>query len=554
MAEKPSVKEKNTTAPAEDQPKAKPDSQPAAKSDTKTTPVPAAKAGAKPADADKAKDVDAGGDHEEMVEVGAFGIWMQEFLHQMPSWMVSMVVHMVILLVLAMMTVSGEGGVDLRQLIIAPDENMDDLQELEDDALEEIDVEMVSPEVVSIESEVEAEDPEVSPVDDMEAAAMQVELSDVGLEHAPRNDLLTSVGAYTGDGLSGRGAARQGLVAQGGGNAASERAVAMALKWFANHQFPDGGWNFNHAAAGACRNQCRNPGTLKAARNAATAMALLPFLGAGQTHRKGTYKNTVKAGLYYLVTHMKVSPKGGDLSEAEGRMYSHGLASIVLCEAFAMTQDKGLHNPAQEAVKFICYAQDPVGGGWRYEPRTPGDTSVVGWQIMALKSGHMAYLQVPPVVVKKAFIYLNTVQANSGSHYGYNVPGTGSATTAIGLLCRMYLGWKKDNPALERGAQWISNLGPDASNMYYNYYATQVMRHWDGDLWKKWNGKMREQLITTQVKDNKSHEFGSWYSKGGHGDSAGRLYCTAMATMILEVYYRHLPIYRTQSVEEDFPE
>lgn len=64
-------------------------------------------------------------------------------------------------------------------------------------------------------------------------------------------------------------------------------------------------------------------------------------------------------------------------------MYSHGIASIVLCEAYAMTHDKGLYTPAQQAINFICYAQDPIGGGWRYSPRQKGDTSVVGWQIMA---------------------------------------------------------------------------------------------------------------------------------------------------------------------------
>ena len=40
-----------------------------------------------------------------------------------------------------------------------------------------------------------------------------------------------------------------------------------------------------------------------------------------------------------------------------------------------------------------------------------------------------------------------------------------------------------------------------------------------------------------------------------HGpEAAGRLYSTSLATMILEVYYRHLPIYGQQSVDEEFKE
>jgi hypothetical protein len=234
-------------------------------------------------------------------------------------------------------------------------------------------------------------------------------------------------------------------------------------------------------------------------------------------------------------------------------MYSHGLGSIALCEAFAMTQDKHLYQPAQYALNFIAFAQDQVGGGWRYEPHQRGDTSVVGWQIMALKSGHMAYLHVPPGTIKKANRYLDSVQANNGAHYGYTDPAAGrQACTAIGLLCRMYLGWKKDNPALQRGVQWISQQGPSKDDMYYNYYATQVMHHWEGDPWKKWNNVMRDQLVQSQAQ--KGHERGSWFMEKGHQtDKGGRLYCTSMATMILEVYYRHLPIYRKQSTEEDFP-
>ena len=211
-----------------------------------------------------------------------------------------------------------------------------------------------------------------------------------------------------------------------------------------------------------------------------------------------------------------------------------------------------MYAPAQQAIQFTCYAQDPAGGGWRYEPRQRGDTSVVGWQLMALKSGEMAYLTVPNLVWRKAYGYLDGVQYESGARYGYTDPGRGSsATTAIGLLCRMYLGWKKDHPALQRGAQWLSQQGPAPADMYYNYYATQVMRHWEGPMWEKWNAAMRQQLRESQA--TAGHEKGSWYFEHGHARSGGRLYCTAMATMILEVRYRHLSIYRQQSVEDDFP-
>jgi hypothetical protein len=488
---------------------------------------------------------------EERPPVGGLGPWMHVFIRQTPSWLVSMVIHVVVLLLLALVSLPPPVVEEARRLVITPDKDqpLEEIEELDEQPLEEIEFE-ASDVVFDAPAVLETVDP--SPFDDLTAARVSVDFSDIGLELAPTSDLANRVGTVLGNDLDGRGSGKDRLVKGGGGNEESERAVALALKWLVEHQLPDGGWSFDHTLCRGCRGQCRNPGRLSEARNAATGLALLPLLGAGQTHTTGKYKREVKAGLYFLVQRMQVSPQGGSLFENGGQMYSHGICAIALCEAYAMTHDKGLYAPAQAALNFIAYAQDPVGGGWRYQPRPPrGDTSVVGWQIMALKSGHMAYLRVPPATVQKASRFLDTVQANNGANYGYINPGSGQATTAIGLLCRMYLGWKQDNPALQRGADWIAMQGP-SQTMYYNYYATQVMHHLGGERWKKWNAVMRDRLVDSQA--HKGHEEGSWYfPQDQHAKRGGRLYCTAMATMVLEVYYRHLPIYRKQSTEEDFP-
>ena len=98
-------------------------------------------------------------------------------------------------------------------------------------------------------------------------------------------------------------------------------------------------------------------------------------------------------------------------------MYEHGLASIALCECFGMTGDQRVGQAAQAALDFIAEAQDPSGGGWRYQPRTPGDTSVTGWQVMALKSGQMAGLNVSTGVLEKAKQFLESVSScGTGPH------------------------------------------------------------------------------------------------------------------------------------------
>ncbi|MEX0820372.1 MAG: prenyltransferase/squalene oxidase repeat-containing protein [Pirellulaceae bacterium] len=466
-----------------------------------------------------------------------------------PSWAISMIVHIIAILVLAFVTFAPSAEKVANILNVANASEVEEVEEFEMlDELEPLEVSEISAAEPVVQSTVDTptEVVEVEVSTDVDAAAIQVDLVDFSSETAPRNDLMKEIGSMTGSALEGRSAKARGqMVRQNGGTEGSEKAVAMALKWFASHQLPDGSWSFE---IGPCA--CTHRGTVKDCYTGATAMALLPFLGSGQTHMEGQYKNTVGRGLAYLV---RAEQPNGSLIQGRGNMYSHGLASIALCEAYAMTHDRQLMAPAQASLAFISYAQDPVGGGWRYTPRQPGDTSVVGWQLMALKSGHMAYLQVPPNTVNGAIKFLNIVQSDGGAKYGYAEPGGKPSTTAIGLLCRMYLGWKKDEPALQRGAEYISNLGPSKTDHYYNYYATQIMHHYGDEHWPKWNNVMREQLVNSQ--EQTGHMAGSWeLPGGGHANEAGgRLYVTSMATMILEVYYRHMPIYAKEAAEEDFP-
>jgi hypothetical protein len=483
---------------------------------------------------------------------------LARWVRESQSWLSSLIVHMVLLIALALWGLPSK---------IAPPETdlqlthpFSDNAELSPDILPDLnampDME-VAPlaEALSLATDMQMQELALTPADDLAAAAAP-DLPNVGIELS--ESFLDQASGLAGDALSGRGTmARAALVRSKGGNPASEDAVEMALAWLAAHQLPNGAWSFDHRL-GPCNGRCANPcgPSAAAAFNGGTAIALLPFLGAGQTHLEGQYKENVKRGLYYLTRSMKVSKSGGSLWESGGTMYSHGLGAIALCESYGMTRDPDLAQPAQLALNFIHFAQDPLRGGWRYQPQEVGDTSVVGWQVMALKSGHMAYLRVNPATVKRAYLFLDTVQANGGATYGYTVPGDGDATSAVGLMCRMYLGWKRETPALGKGIERIILKGPDTANMYYNYYATQAVFQYTGgagSLWDQWNEKMRDYLISTQAREG--HEKGSWYLPGdGHNATGGRLYVTAMATMILEIYYRHMPIYQEKAVEEEFPE
>jgi hypothetical protein len=341
--------------------------------------------------------------------------------------------------------------------------------------------------------------------------------------------------------------------------AGSEAAVANSLKWLANVQQRDGGWSFDMAQSHPA---VTNHGTASRARNAATAMALLPFLAAGHTHKEGKYAKVVYRGLEFLMANTnKEYTKGNDVSwfEADGSMYSHGLATMAVCEAYGMTKDKALMAYAQGGMNFIGTAQDPAKGGWRYQPKQPGDTSVVGWQLMALKSGHLSYLTTNPQTIKLVQVYLDSVSDPNDyrAFYGYQNASRSPANTAIGLLCRVHLGWTSEQQGLQAGVEYLSKTRPHRTNLYYNYYASQVLHQWGGDEFQKFNTQLREDLIKWQ--NTAGSNAGSWHPadwvpgfRGDHtAERGGRLCTTSLATLILEVTYRNGIINRNKP--EPFP-
>jgi hypothetical protein len=343
--------------------------------------------------------------------------------------------------------------------------------------------------------------------------------------------------------LNGRGPeAREKLVKAGGGSKASERAVDAGLEWLARQQQPNGSWSFQQVPGDAGFLDCPT---------GATGLALLAFLGAGHTHRDGLYRSHVNEGLRFLTDQMEVSESGGWLrGTGQATMYVQGIGAIALCEAFSMTKDPALKRPAQLAIEFIVKAQDAEGGGWRYRIPQAGDTSVVGWQLMALQSAKIAELSFPPRVIVRVTRFLKSVEFDGGASYGYqNAGNVRPSMTAVGLLCRMYLGREQTHKGMTRGMRHIGEWGPSSHDMYYNYYATQAMHHWGGPGWERWNSVMRDLLVNSQ--DQAGDLAGSWGTDGGHGSQmGGRLYTTCLSILTLEVYYRYLSLYRRPGVVE----
>jgi hypothetical protein len=361
--------------------------------------------------------------------------------------------------------------------------------------------------------------------------------------------------------FSGRqGPAKAEMIRREGGTVRSEKAVQDGLDWLVRHQRADGGWSLNY------RGQCQGDGCPAQesldSDTAATGLALLPLLGAGHIHTaKSRYQAEVRKGLDWLVGHQNAT---GDLfvgGAPNAYLYSHAIGSMALCEAYGLSKDERLRRPAQRAINFIVDSQNTETGGWRYFPGQPGDTSVFGWQMFALRSARLADLNVPKNVLKGCKAYLDTAAAdNRRVTYSY-LPGRplSPVMTAEALLSRQYLGWPRDFPALVKGASMVARDLEESGerNIYYWYYATQLLHNMQNKDWERWNVRVREGLIRMQV-GGMGCDRGSWdpfhpqpdrWSVGGH--SAGRLYLTSLSLLTLEVYYRYLPLYRPTDTDSD---
>jgi hypothetical protein len=345
----------------------------------------------------------------------------------------------------------------------------------------------------------------------------------------------------TGGGLAGREpTARGALAAAMGGSMASEMAVENGLRWIVAHQAKDGSWGFHHHKIEGC--QCPNHGD-RESKTAATGLALLALLGAGYTHHRGPYQTAVERGLTYLTKTMRNN--GAWLGDSD-KMYAHAIATIALAEAYQMTGDERLAAPVEKARQYVELAQNTTDskrkGSWGYSAGAAGDITVTGWHLMALKSCQAAGFSTSADTWKLAERFIDQMASSNGT-FGYDQPAKITpATTAIGLFCKMHLGLHRESPTLAAGGDWLIERGMSPSDIYYNYYATQVMFYRQGEDWFEWNLAVRDHLIETQVVGN-GHLQGSWYFEDPHGKVGGRLYTTAMAVMTLEVYYRYLPLY-----------
>lgn len=490
---------------------------------------------------------------------------MRETFRMTPAWLISFLLHLILIIVLLMLYFdhlleSKVESITLSTAISVVDEEGGEITLAKPE--QDLDFEAPVPRDADL---ADADVRETILKADQDAKELRVD-ENPQTQLPDLNDVKRSL--TTNQGQSARFVARDPrlrveMLKKEGGTSLTEAAVARGLRWLAKVQNSDGSWSVEDYKYHYRKN---NRGDM-----AATALALLPFLGAGQTHEVGRYKSTVAKGLRWMIENQ--DSNSGDLRgrlKSNVGMYAHGQGAIVLVEAYALSGDEQFRLPAQRAIDFIVGSQHITSrrsnrGGWRYNPGSVGDTSVTGWQMMALQSALLPQLglDVPRKTILYASDFLDSMgnrkssRFPAGTRYRY-IRGSdfSPAMTAEALLCRIYLGWKRDDIRLKIATEHLLENAPPSKkedgeyNLYYIYYATQFFHHYGGDEWKKWNSQMQKTLVPLQrTTGNYAGSFDA--DRFAWGNQGGRIYSTSLAVCTLEVYYRHLPLFKQIDIDAD---
>ncbi|MBM3981491.1 MAG: terpene cyclase/mutase family protein [Planctomycetes bacterium] len=346
------------------------------------------------------------------------------------------------------------------------------------------------------------------------------------------------------------GRIKEKMLKDNGGTADSERAVALGLAWLARQQWNDGSWSLDRD------NKDDAVGT--------TALALLPFLGAGQTHKPtvgNKYQKAVQAGLAYLIK--ACATPGPNAGRASTSATQQALAALTLCEAYGLTFDPAVRPHAQATLNYLHKAQ-AKDGGWA-EGDGASDLAVTGWVIQALDAGRLGGLVVDDRVVKNAVKFLDA-RATGEQKAAFGTTSDkgakpGTTATATGLLCRYLIDeWRAAHAGMTEGAAGLAKNPPGAKDRdaLYVYHASWVLLHCGGDRWREWNEGPKGSNGTRDLIAGAQHRktddaklLGSWDADAGaFGTKYGRIGTTALNLLALEVYYRHAPRYKKESPKE----
>jgi hypothetical protein len=482
---------------------------------------------------------------------------LREWIKSAPWFVVSVVIHLLVALIL--MNVKWMDLNSSENMILEASYEHDEIEPLPEEDLEEEEEEELEEIEEVIEDPVVTEDEVTEEIFEEDQAPI-----DAPFEGKSMNDVI-GIGGGAGGRFGGKYRRR---AARKGGGRATQKAVEWGLEWLKRHQDPEGFWDCDGFDMQCTDTRC--PGKGESLNDVGvTGLALLAFLGAGNTVSAGPYKKVVKKGVKYLCDVQ--DPEDGCLVPKEGThwMYNHALATLALTEAYGLSKWPILKKHAQRALDFVHKSKNP-GRAWRYangeiDPVEQNDVSVTGWMIMCIASAKDFKLRYDKKDMEDALLYLDEMTDTATGRSGYKTKGSFSsreagdeaiwpfeeseAMTAVAMLGRVFAGnvlgdMDSQEPALDAGAALLRKKLPEWNeekgciDFYYWYYASYAMYQMAGKDWSVWKTAMEKTIVGNQVKEGCGR--GSWDpKKDPWGNNGGRVYSTALLTLCLEVFYRY---------------
>jgi hypothetical protein len=391
------------------------------------------------------------------------------------------------------------------------------------------------------EAEKQVQDPVLGDADEEDASFEEALGTQVGPDSpfvGPATKSVIGVGGGAG-GRFGRGRGGKRNLRAGGGGRRTQTAVDLALEWLKRHQSPDGKWEAAHFSKRCKQGKCTGAGEA-VYDPGVSGLALLCFLGYGETHRSGAYKNEVEKGLKYL----------RNIQDAEGCigpqttdqfMYGHVCATLALTEIFDLTGSRLFKEPAQRGVNFIRKADDPYLA-WRYGvPPRDDDLYVSGWTVAVIKSARDGGLDVGQDPLKGALDWIERMtDAKSGR------VGGSERITAVAILTRALAGQDlSKQEVVRKGASVLAAHPPrwdpaaGAIDEQYWLFGTFAMFQVGGERWKGWQEGLKEAIVDRQRREKGRDEYGSWDPVGPWSLRGGRVQSTALLCLCQQMYFRY---------------
>lgn len=312
-----------------------------------------------------------------------------------------------------------------------------------------------------------------------------------------------------------------------GGDEAYLEAVSRGLEWLASCQNADGSLGTKYTVA-------------------STGLALLAFLGNGETHETTRHHEVVTKAISFLMDRSVKA--GGFLSNGEDgshECYEHAIATQALVEALAMIEGAGQKFPHLESATRKAIGRIVEGtmrdGGWAYGYRikTDGDLSLSNWQIQALwlaRESGFSYSGVESSLDSGVSFVLSMQDERGAFRYRADHE-RGKPTLTGGALFSLQNGRKQDDPVYFRGIEYLfesySNASPGPS--YYAYYFNMLTFFHDENRsrWAHYRDTFLPRLRQEQKPD------GSWPDESSITKTEGGVINTAWAILMLETFYRY---------------